>query len=62
MKYFTHSQDQCGGSGEQLAGLDEGTFTEGHELDGKTAKQVPKSMIGRRLSQEEAKRLLDKLR
>ena len=41
-----------------LAGLDEGTFTEGHELDRKTAKQVPKSMIGRRLSQEEAKRLL----
>jgi hypothetical protein len=38
-----------------LVGLDEGTFAEGHELDGKTAKQVPK---GRRLSQEEAKRLL----
>jgi hypothetical protein len=43
-----------------LAGLDEGTFTEGHELDRKTAKQVPKAMIGRRLSQEEAKRLLAK--
>jgi hypothetical protein len=41
-----------------LAGLDEGTFTEGHELDRKTTKQVPKAMIGRRLSQEEAKRLL----
>jgi hypothetical protein len=41
-----------------LDGLDEGTFTEGHELDGKTEKQVPKAMIGRRLSQEEAKRLL----
>jgi hypothetical protein len=39
-----------------LAGLDEGTFTEGHELDRKW--QVPKEMIGRRLSQEEAKRLL----
>jgi hypothetical protein len=39
------------------AGLDEGTFTEGHELDGKTERQVPKVMIGRRLSQEEAKRL-----
>jgi hypothetical protein len=37
-----------------LAGLDEGTFTEGHELDGKW--QVPKAMIGRRWSQEEAKR------
>ena len=43
------------------SGLDEGIFTEGHELDGKTAKQVPKEMIGRRLSQEEAKRLLAKL-
>jgi hypothetical protein len=29
-----------------LAGLDQGTFTEGHELDWKTEKQVPKSMIG----------------
>jgi hypothetical protein len=38
--------------------LDEGTFTEGHELDRK--KQVSKAMIGRRLSQEEAKRLLAK--
>jgi hypothetical protein len=45
--------------GAALAGLDEGTFTEGHELDRKTTKQVPKSMIGRRLSQEEAKRLLE---
>jgi hypothetical protein len=43
-----------------LAGLDEGTFTEGHELDRKTEKQVPKEMIGRRLSQEEAKKLLAK--
>jgi hypothetical protein len=25
-----------------LAGLDEGTFTEGHALDSKTAKRVPK--------------------
>jgi hypothetical protein len=36
----------------------EGEFTEGHELPGKW--QVPKEMIGRRLSQEEAKRLLAK--
>ena len=43
-----------------LAGVDEGEFTDGHELDGKTEKQVPKEMIGRRLSQEEAKRLLAK--
>jgi hypothetical protein len=37
-----------------LAELDEGTF------DPKTEKQVPKAMIGRRLSQQEAKRLLGK--
>ena len=43
-----------------LAGLDQGDFTEGHELDGKTENQVPKEMIGRRLSQEEAKRSLAK--
>ena len=43
-----------------LAGLGEGTFTEGHELDGKTEKRVPKAMIRRRLSQDEAKRLLAK--
>jgi hypothetical protein len=43
-----------------LAGLDEGTFTEGHDLDRKTAKRIAKPMIGRRLSQEEAKRLLAK--
>ena len=34
-----------------LDGLDEGEFTEGHELDRKW--RVPKEMIGRRLSQEE---------
>jgi hypothetical protein len=39
-----------------LNGLDEGDFTEGHELDRKW--RVPKEMIGRRLSQAEAKRLL----
>jgi len=39
-----------------LANLDEGEFTEGHELDGKW--QLPKEMVGCRLSQEEAKRLL----
>ena len=42
-----------------LANLDEGEFTEGHELDRKW--KVAKQMIGRRLSQEEAKRLLAKL-
>jgi hypothetical protein len=45
-----------------LDGLDEGTFTEGHELDGKTERQVPKAMIRRRLSQKEAKRLLANLK
>ena len=43
-----------------LDGLDEGTFTEGHELDRRW--QVPKAMIGRWLSQQEAKRLLANLR
>jgi hypothetical protein len=41
-----------------LANLDEGEFTEGHELPGKW--KVAKQVIGRRLSQEEAKRLLAK--
>ena len=41
-----------------LAELDEGEFTEGHELPGKW--KVAKEMVGRRLSQEEAKRLLAK--
>jgi hypothetical protein len=39
-----------------IAGLDEGDFTEGHELDRKW--KVARQMIGRRLTQEEAKRLL----
>jgi hypothetical protein len=43
-----------------LAGLDQGEFTESHELDRRTEKQVPKEMTGRRMSQEEAKRLLAK--
>jgi len=41
-----------------LANLDQGDFTEGHELDRKW--RVAKEMIGRRLSQKEAKRLLAK--
>ena len=41
-----------------IAGLDEGEFTEGHELPGKW--KVAKEMIGRGLSQEEAKKLLAK--
>ena len=42
-----------------LDGLDEGEFTEGHELDRKW--KVAKQMAGRRLSRAEAKRLLAKL-
>ena len=41
-----------------LANLDQGELTEGHELDRKW--KVAKQMIGRRLTQEEAKRLLAK--
>jgi len=41
-----------------LDGLDDGEFTEGHELPGKW--KVAKQMVGRRLSLEEAKRLLAK--
>jgi len=41
-----------------LAGMDNNHFIEGHELDAKTERRVPKTMIGRRLSQREAKKLL----
>ena len=41
-----------------FANLNQGEFTEGHELPGKW--RVAKEMVGRRLSQEEAKRLLAK--
>ena len=44
---------------DRLDGLDEGEFTEGHELDRKW--KVEKEMVGRRLTQAEAKRLLAKL-
>jgi hypothetical protein len=40
--------------------LDEGTFTEGHELDRKW--KIAKAMIGRRLTQGEAKKLLAKFK
>ena len=42
-----------------IDGLDQGEFTEGHELPDKW--KVVKEMIGRRLSQAEAKRLLARL-
>jgi hypothetical protein len=38
-----------------------GEFQEGHELDDKIAKKVPKGMIGRVLSPKEATALLKKL-
>jgi hypothetical protein len=41
-----------------IDGLDEGEFTEGHELPGKW--KVAKQMVGRRLTQQEAKKLLAK--
>jgi hypothetical protein len=41
-----------------IDGLDEGEFTEGHELDRKM--RIAKEMVGRRLSQEEARQLLVK--
>src|SRR5262245_63898001 len=43
-----------------IDGLNQGKFTEGHGLGRKW--RVPKEMVGRRLSQEEAKRLLAKLK
>jgi hypothetical protein len=41
-----------------IDGLDEGEFTEGHERDHKW--KIAKQMVGRRLSQTQAKRLLAK--
>jgi hypothetical protein len=41
-----------------IDGLNQGKFTEGHELDRKW--KVAKEMVGRRLTQAEAKRLLAK--
>src|SRR5262245_5288773 len=45
-----------------LAGLDGGfEFREGHELDAKTAKKVPKASIGKCLSPKQAAALLKRL-
>lgn len=38
-----------------------GDFQEGYELDAKTAKKVPKGLIGKSLSRKEAAALLKKL-
>lgn len=43
-----------------LAGV-EGEFQEGHELDDKMMRKVPKGMIGRVLSRKDAAALLKKL-
>lgn len=44
-----------------LADLAEGTFIESHELETKMAKKIPKNLIGRRLTQDEALALLNRL-
>jgi hypothetical protein len=49
---------RCAAPGSYMA-LDNSNFTEAHELDRKW--KVAKEMVGQRLSQEEAKRLLAKL-
>jgi hypothetical protein len=38
-----------------------GKFAEMHQLDEKTAKKVPKKLIGRTLTQEEVSMVLDRL-
>jgi hypothetical protein len=44
-----------------LADLDLGEFKEGHQLDAKMIKRIPKGMIGKRLSRTQAARLLNSL-
>ena len=44
-----------------IAKLEPGEFTEGHQLDAKMAKRIPKKAIGRCLSASEAAALLKKL-
>jgi hypothetical protein len=39
-----------------------GEFQEGHELDGKTAKKIPKVMIGTPLTRKQANALLKRMR
>lgn len=38
-----------------------GTFSEGHMLDAKTTKKMPKDLVGRMLNQRQAMRLLKRL-
>ena len=44
-----------------IAGFDDGVFVEAHMLDAKTARKVPKKMIGRVLSPREVSALLDRM-
>lgn len=43
-----------------IAGID-GEFQEGHRLDAKTARKIPKASIGKALTASEARSLLKKL-
>jgi hypothetical protein len=47
--------------GAGIAGLDQGTFAEGHALDEATAVRVPANMVGKRLSANKAEKLLNAL-
>lgn len=44
-----------------LNGTADFTFTEGHQLDAKTVKKIPKDMIGKCLSSKQAQQLLKRL-
>ena len=43
---------------DTIAELADGEFAEGHEQDAKVSRKIPKRLIGFRLSQAEAVRLL----
>jgi hypothetical protein len=42
-------------------GLDADSFQEGHQLDAKTVKKIPKDMVGKCLSGTQAEKLLKRL-
>jgi hypothetical protein len=44
-----------------LGNLEPGPFTEGHQLDEKMSRRIPKQMIGRCLSTCEAQQLLKRI-
>ena len=41
--------------------IEPGDFTEGHQLDAKTARKIPKTLIGKCLSPRQAEQLLRRL-